>query len=132
MVDAFLADIDFLSIGTNDLAQYVMAADRTHPELADLVAPLQPALLRLVSSVVEAARSRSVPVAVCGEAAAHLLAAPLLVGLGVGALSVAPPLLAGLRQRLSTVPFEACREAAAAVLQASSLSEVERIAEGMG
>jgi phosphoenolpyruvate-protein kinase (PTS system EI component) len=71
-------------------------------------------------------------VAVSGEAAAHRLAAPLLVGLGVDALSVAPPLLAGLRQRLSTVALDVCREAAADVLQASSLSEVERIAEGMG
>ena len=86
-----LAEVaDFFSIGTNDLVQYTLAADRTNPALADLATPLQPAVLRLLAGVVAAARARGRHVAVCGEAAADPEMIPVLVGLGVDELSVAP------------------------------------------
>ena len=88
-----LAEVaDFFSIGTNDLVQYALAADRTNPALADLATPLQPAVLRLLAGVVAAARARGRHVAVCGEAAADPEMIPVLVGLGVDELSVAPEL----------------------------------------
>ena len=86
-----LAEVaDFFSIGTNDLVQYTLAADRTNPALAELATPLQPAVLRLIAGVVAAARARGRHVAVCGEAAADPEMVPVLVGLGVDELSVAP------------------------------------------
>src|SRR5207245_10021576 len=88
MADALAPEVDFFSIGTNDLTQYTMAADRTSAELADLGTVLQPAILRLIGGVCRAAREHGRPVGVCGEAAADPLLAPLLVGLGVSRLSV--------------------------------------------
>src|SRR5699024_8769736 len=92
-VDRFLPHVDFLSIGTNDLTQYVMAADRMSSDLAALTDPWQPAVLRLIRSVAEAAGrapgGRTVPVGVCGEAAADPHLACVLLGLGVSSLSVA-------------------------------------------
>jgi phosphotransferase system HPr (HPr) family protein len=89
----FLADelaevSDFFSIGTNDLTQYVLAADRGNPHVADLVDPTHPAVLRAVLQVVEAGGRAGIPVAVCGQAAADPHAQRLLIGLGVDELSV--------------------------------------------
>ena len=113
LADAFAPVVDFFSIGTNDLVQYTLAADRTNPALAELATPLQPAVLRLIRLVTEAALPHGRPVAVCGEAAADPLAAALFVGLGVDELSVAPGSLAGLRAALARLDLDACREAAA-------------------
>jgi phosphoenolpyruvate-protein phosphotransferase (PTS system enzyme I) len=86
--DRLLAEVDFLSIGTNDLSQYAMAADRQSGELADLLDPWQPAVLALVARCGEAGGRAGKPVGVCGEAAADPLLAPVLVGLGVSSLSM--------------------------------------------
>ena len=80
MADALAPVVDFFSIGTNDLVQYTLAADRTNPALADLATPLQPAVLRLIAMVVGRRCVHGRPVAVCGEAAADPLAAALLSG----------------------------------------------------
>jgi phosphoenolpyruvate-protein phosphotransferase len=126
--DAFAPVVDFFSIGTNDLVQYTLAADRTNAALADLATPLQPAILRLVKLVTDAALPFGRPVAVCGEAAADPLAAALLVGLGVDELSVAPASIARIRSILAGLDLDACREAAGRALAAGSVSEVRRIA----
>jgi multiphosphoryl transfer protein len=126
--DAFAPIVDFFSIGTNDLVQYTLAADRTNSALADLATPLQPAILRLVKLVTDAALPFGRPVAVCGEAAADPLAAALLVGLGVDELSVAPASITRIRSILAGLDLEACREAAGRALAAGSVSEVRRIA----
>ncbi len=80
----------FFSIGANDLAQYVMAADRLHPDLAELRAPTQPALLRAIQQTAQAGAAHHIPVAVCGEIAGEPTLAALLVGLGVTELSMTP------------------------------------------
>jgi multiphosphoryl transfer protein len=129
MADAFAPLVDFFSIGTNDLVQYALAVDRTSAALADLASPLQPAVLRLVRSVTTAAREHGRGVAVCGEAAADPLVAPLLVGLGVGELSVAPSSIAGLRDVLARVDVDACRAAAEKACAAASVAEVRSIAD---
>ncbi|MDP9398808.1 MAG: PEP-utilizing enzyme, partial [Actinomycetota bacterium] len=87
--DRLLAHVEFLSLGTNDLAQYTMAADRLSAELASLTDPWQPALLALVARTASAGRSAGKPVGVCGEAAADPLLGCVLVGLGVTSLSAA-------------------------------------------
>ena len=131
LADAFAPIVDFFSIGTNDLVQYTLAADRTNPALAELATPLQPAVLRLIRFVTDAALPYGRPVAVCGEAAADPLAAALFVGLGVDELSVAPGSLPGLRGRLLALDLEACREAATRALAATSVAEVRAVAENL-
>ena len=131
MADAFAQAADFLSIGTNDLIQYALAADRTNPALADLASPLQPAILRLIDGVVRAARVHGRHVAVCGEAAADPSVIPLLVGLGVEELSVTPGAIAAVRERLAGLDPRACGILAQRALGAGSLTEVRALV-GLG
>jgi phosphoenolpyruvate-protein phosphotransferase len=131
MADVLAPAVDFFSIGTNDLVQYTMAADRTSAELADLATPFQPAVLRLVASVCQAARAHGRPVAVCGEAAASPLLAPLLVGLGVTQLSVAAGGVRTVHSALAGLELEACQAAGDAALHAHTSADVQAIAEGL-
>jgi phosphoenolpyruvate-protein phosphotransferase len=131
MADALAPVVDFFSIGTNDLVQYTMAADRTSAELADLATAFQPAVLRLVATVCRAAKEHSRPVAVCGEAGGSPLLAPLLVGLGVTHLSVAAHSVRAVHQALTGLDLDACRAAADAALQAHTSAEVQAIGEGL-
>ena len=124
IADVLAAEVDFFSIGTNDLVQYVLAADRTNPDVADLASALQPAVLRLVAGVATAAAAAGRPVAVCGEAAADPLAGPILVGLGVTALSVAPGAVGAVRARMAELALERCQAAADAALGARTIAEV--------
>jgi len=111
-----LAEVDFVSIGTNDLAQYVFAADRQLGAVAALNDPGQPALLRLVAMVAEAAVKAGKPAGVCGEAAANPVLAPVLAGLGLTSLSMNAVALPGVGAALAAVDLDACREAAASGL----------------
>jgi phosphoenolpyruvate-protein kinase (PTS system EI component) len=128
-----LAEVaDFFSIGTNDLVQYTLAADRTNAAVADLASALQPAVLRLIDGVVRAAAARGRHVAVCGEAAADPAVIPLLVGLGIEELSVAPAAVASVRARVATVDLDACRDLAKRALAAGSLTDVQAVVAGSG
>jgi multiphosphoryl transfer protein len=118
--DQILAEVDFLSIGTNDLAQYTFAADRHSASLASLNDPWQPALLRMIDMVARAAATTDKPVAVCGEAAADPLLALVLTGLGISNLSMAPRALAEVGHSLAAVTFEQCRRAAQAACDADT------------
>jgi phosphoenolpyruvate-protein phosphotransferase/dihydroxyacetone kinase phosphotransfer subunit len=126
---AFVPHVDFFSIGTNDLTQYALAAERGNPAVAALADPLDPGVLRLVDAVCRAAGER-VLVAVCGEAAADPLAAELLVGLGVRELSVAPPAVAGVKQTVRDVDAARAAARAAAALTASGPADVRRTDAG--
>jgi phosphotransferase system enzyme I (PtsI) len=114
-----LSEVDFLSIGTNDLSQYTFAADRMCGDLADLLDPWQPALLSLIAACCEAGRAAGKPVGVCGEAAAVPELAPVLVGLGVASLSMAPRAVAAVRESLATVTLKECVRLATAALTGS-------------
>ncbi|MCW2695901.1 MAG: ptsI [Modestobacter sp.] len=118
LADRFLEHLDFLSIGTNDLSQYTLAADRLSAELADLTDPWQPALLALIRATAAAGERAGKPVGVCGEAAADPLLACVLVGMGVTSLSCAASSVAGVGAKLATVDLAACRRAAEAALAA--------------
>jgi phosphotransferase system enzyme I (PtsI) len=115
-----LAEVDFASIGTNDLAQYTFAADRLEGELAELLDPWQPALLRLVAATAEAGAELGRPVGVCGEAASDPLVALVLTGLGITSLSMAPACLPDVRPALAQHTIEQCRELGTAALKATS------------
>ena len=100
LVDQLAPMVDFFSIGTNDLTQYVLAADRDNPELVRLQDALHPAVLRLISQLTITAHQHGKHVGVCGEAASDPAAARLLVGLGVDELSLAPPLIPSIKDTI--------------------------------
>ncbi len=110
--DELAGGCDFLSIGTNDLSQYIFAADRTLAGLADLLDPWQPALLDLVQLTARAGARHGRPVGVCGESAADPALALVLTGLGVTSLSAAPAALPDVRAALATHTLADCRELA--------------------
>jgi phosphotransferase system enzyme I (PtsI) len=116
--DDLAGAVDFLSIGTNDLSQYTFAADRQVGELAELLDPWQPALLSLIAACGDAGRRTGTPVGVCGEAAADPELAPVLVGLGVTSLSMAPRAVAEVRLALSARTLDDCRRLAELALGA--------------
>lgn len=120
--------VDFISLGTNDLAQYTMAADRLLSELGDLNDPWQPAVLRLISLVGEAGRAAGKPVGVCGEAGADPTLAPVLVGLGVTSLSMTSRALGRVSAALAEVSGDECRRAARAAVSASTAGDARAAA----
>lgn len=128
LAETILEHVEFASIGTNDLAQYTMAADRMSPELAALTDPWQPAVLTLVARTAAAGRTMGKPIGVCGEAAADPLLACVLVGLGVSSLSSAAPAVAAVGAMLSSVTLDACRRAAAAVLGSADPADARELA----
>ncbi len=111
--------VDFLSIGTNDLTQYTMAADRMATDLAHLTDPWQPAVLHLIAITAEAGRQAGKPVGVCGEAAADPTLACALIGMGITSLSMAAAAVRPVGAQLSLVTMATCAEAAEAALTAS-------------
>jgi phosphoenolpyruvate-protein phosphotransferase (PTS system enzyme I) len=120
---------DFFSIGTNDLAQYAMAADRMNSDLADLLDPWQPAVLDLVRLTAEGGRQRDKPVGVCGESASDPLLALVLVGLGITSLSMAPVALGEVRVALAAHTLDECKalaDKALAAVDARSAREAVR------
>ncbi|MGV0807513.1 phosphoenolpyruvate--protein phosphotransferase [Mycolicibacterium setense] len=128
LADRILEHVDFLSIGTNDLAQYTMAADRMSAELAALTDPWQPAVLTLVALAARAGAAAGKPVGVCGEAAADPLLAAVLVGLGVTSLSMAPAAISAVGARIAQVTLQQCRAAAEAVLLTATAAEAREAA----
>jgi phosphotransferase system enzyme I (PtsI) len=119
--------VDFMSLGTNDLTQYTMAADRTNADVGALQDALHPAVLRLVRSTADAGANAGIVVAVCGESAADPAAALVLVGLGVTELSMDAGALDAVRDVLSRHPLPALRELAAKALDAESAGDVREL-----
>ncbi|MFZ4843521.1 phosphoenolpyruvate--protein phosphotransferase [Mycetocola saprophilus] len=113
-----LAEVDFGSLGTNDLAQYTMAADRMEGELSELLDPWQPGVLDVIAAAATGAKHAGKPLGVCGESAGDPLLALVLVGLGVTSLSMATSKIRGVRLALKTHTLEHCERLAAAALAA--------------
>ena len=128
LAENILGEADFASIGTNDLTQYTMAADRMLGSVSHLQDPWHPAVLRLIREVGAAGQSTCKPVGVCGEAAADPLLAVVLVGLGVNTLSMAPAALSDVRTELTLHSAEKARAVAQAALGASSAAEARKAA----
>ena len=129
VADQVLAEADFVSIGTNDLTQYTMAADRMLGSVASYQDPWHPAVLRLVAALGEAGAATGKPVGICGEAAADPLLAVVLVGLGATTLSMTPAALADVRLELSRHTLDEARALAAAAVAATTAAGAREAAQ---
>ena len=125
--ERFAREADFFSIGTNDLAQYLFAADRVNPKVCGLNSYYQPGLLRAMAHVAAAARQAGIEVGICGRAGEIKRLVPLWVGMGIDELSVSPPSVARLRRVICNLYKSTCEELVDRVLQADTKEEVERL-----
>ncbi len=125
--DTLVRDVDFFSIGSNDLVQYTLAVDRGNANLAPRFTPLHPAVLRLIAQVQSTGAAHGIEVCVCGEMASQPLAVFALLGLGIRQLSVAPRGVAEVKRVIRGVRLSAAVEAARAALSAGTAREVETL-----
>lgn len=125
MLDRFIREVDFLSIGTNDLVQYTLAVDRSNEYVADLYQSSDPAVLRLIQRSIEIADAHHIPLSVCGEMSSNPARAILLLGLGVRSLSVPPQALTKIKKAIRSVSIAQCREIAERVMTFDAAGEVD-------
>ncbi len=128
MADLLAHEVDFFSIGTNDLTQYTLAIDRTHPKLAPQADGLHPAVLRLIERTVQGAHAAGKWVGVCGELGADAQAVPILVGLGVDELSISVPAIPLVKDQIRSLTLAQCRERATQALACASAGQVRQVA----
>lgn len=124
--DLFAREVDFLSIGTNDLIQYSLAVDRTDARVSRLYEPLHPAVLRMLRLIVHAAARRGTPLALCGEMAADPVLLPLLIGLGLTEFSMTPSAIPVAKQVIRQLSAADMRRVAREVLRMATVEEIER------
>ena len=129
MADVFAPHADFFSVGTNDLSQYVTAADRSDSRVSALSDAFNPAVLRLIKMTCDGAKKYHRPVAVCGNLASDTRAVPILIGLGVSELSVAVPAVAKTKECVRRSDFKACQVLAQAAVCAQSAQQVRDLAQ---
>lgn len=122
-----LKHVDFASIGTNDLTQYTMAADRMQGDLGDLLSPWQPAVIDMIASTCDGAKEADAHVGVCGEAAADPALALVLVGLGVQSLSMAPARVPAVREALKMHTLDQCQKLAALARDARGADKAHQV-----
>ncbi|MFA6113811.1 MAG: phosphoenolpyruvate--protein phosphotransferase [Sphingomonas sp.] len=132
LADSLARDADFLSIGSNDLTQYALAADRGNPAVAAMVDALHPAVLHLIARAAEGAKAHGRWLGVCGGIASDLAAAPILIGLGVTELSATPATIPGLKAAVRALDMPTCRALAAKALSMSTAAGVRKLLEGTG
>jgi phosphocarrier protein FPr len=130
MADVFAKEVDFFSIGTNDLTQYTLAMDRMHPKLAGKSDGLHPAVLRLIEMTVNAAHQEGKWVGVCGELGADPQAIPILVGLGVDELSVTVPAVPIVKAQVRNLNLKEAKSLAQDALKCATAKQVRQLALG--
>jgi len=127
MADAFAEEVDFFSVGTNDLTQYTLAMDRMHPLLAGKSDGLHPAVLRLIARTVEAAHAAGKWVGVCGELGADAQAVPILIGMGVDELSISVPAIAPAKAQIRELKLADAKALAERALACGTATEVRNL-----
>jgi len=125
------SEVDFLSLGTNDLIQYLLAVDRNNRKVAPLYEPLHPAVLRAVAATVKAARKAGKPLGICGEMAADPVCALVLIGFGIDQLSMGSFYIPSIKRLVRSIDYSATREMARRVLEMSSAQEIKGYLFGM-
>ncbi len=133
IADSLAKHVQFFSIGTNDLIQYSLAVDRLNEKIAHLYEPTHPGILRLIKTTVDAGQAQQIWTGVCGEMAGDLVMVPLLIGLGVGELSVVSPMVPRVKKLIRSIEMAKARELAEFALNCDSPSEIlartERLAQ---
>ena len=127
MAEQFAKEVDFLSVGTNDLTQYTLAMDRSHPKLAPFVDGLHPAVLRLIGHAVKGAGRHDKWVGVCGGIGSDPQAIPLLIGLGVQELSVSVSMIPSIKAQVRSLKLSHCKQLAAQALGLETAAEVRSL-----
>ena len=131
MADILAREVDFFSIGANDLFQYTMAADRTNTRVTGMFGMLEPAVWRLIERVIRAGVEHGKLVALCGELAADPRIGPLLVGLGVQELSMSPPAILNVKAALHKHTLEYWRQLSHELLEAETAADMECILQSI-
>ncbi len=121
MADSFAYEVDFFSIGTNDLIQYTLAVDRGNPTISHLFQPAHPAVIKLIKNTIEAGDSAGIPVAMCGQMSGDLSYLLLLLGLGLRQFSTSPKVLPELKRAIRMIRFEDAREIAVHVMKEANI-----------
>jgi phosphocarrier protein FPr len=127
MARQFAREVDFFSVGSNDLTQYTLAMDRGHPQLASKIDGLSPSVLQLIAMTTRAAKAEGKWVGVCGGIASDPQAVPLLIGLGVAELSVSVPTIPVIKAQIRTLDMTACAQLAQQALELESAAEVRAL-----
>ena len=125
MADLLVQEVDFISIGTNDLTQYTLAADRANRKAHSFYLPRHPAIIRMIHHITTTVRPHHMPVSLCGEIASDLLAVPLLLGLGIRQFSCSPRFIPQVRQMLESVSLEEATSVAEKALKLSTENAIE-------
>jgi phosphoenolpyruvate-protein phosphotransferase len=124
MIDALLREVDFVSIGSNDLIQYLMAADRDNPKVAHLCEPFNPAVMRLLAQIIQACNAHGKPVTLCGEMAGRPRCFLPVFGMGLRRLSMSPAFVPTLKELVRRTRSDTAREIAQRVLSMNTVGEV--------
>jgi phosphoenolpyruvate-protein kinase (PTS system EI component) len=123
-IDHLLEEVDFVSIGSNDLTQYVMAADRDNPKVAHLCEPFAPAVMKLLNQVIRACNDWGKPVTVCGEMAGRARCVLPLLGMGLRRFSMSPAFVPSIKEMVRRTSLSAAQEVAERVLAMTTIGEV--------
>ncbi|KRF32059.1 phosphoenolpyruvate--protein phosphotransferase [Paenibacillus sp. Soil787] len=124
IADVLASEVNFMSIGTNDLVQYVLAVDRMNENIAHLYNPYHPAVIRLLKHVIDSAKSVGIPVGVCGEMAGDIRALPIWLGLGIEELSISVQTLLQVKHRLLSSDAKKCRQLVNEILVCKTSDEI--------
>ncbi len=128
-LDGMIGELDFISIGTNDLIQYLIAVDRVNQEVAHMYDPCHPAVARTLNLIIQTAHKKGKEVSICGEIASDTKMLPLLLGLNVDALSVTPRMFLRVKNHIRNINFEHCSDLAQAALLMGSSNEIRQLIE---
>jgi len=129
IADLLAKEVQFFSIGTNDLIQFTLAVDRMNDKISHLYEPFHPAVIRQLAAVAEAARKENISVSVCGEMAGNPLALPIWLGLGIRELSMSPKNVLRLKETLRHTESAGCRPVLERMMQCATAAEIRRLAQ---
>jgi phosphotransferase system enzyme I (PtsI) len=123
-MDHFVEEVDFFSIGTNDLIQYVLAVDRSNKDVAGLYTASDPSVLRMINMAITEAKKNEVPISMCGQMSGNPMYTMLLLGMGLRSLSVTPAAIPEIKQVCRRVSMPACQRVAERALKLESARDV--------
>jgi len=131
LADLMAREVDFFSIGTNDLIQYALAIDRGNREVAHLFQALDPAVIRMIKRVTDVAKEKGIKTFICGEMAAYPLHTPLLLGLGLDGLSMNPQAIPAVKQMIRSLNIEDARSVVKEVLKKTTATSIFKVLQGV-